>query len=129
VVTAADGKQAVAAYSRRSFDAVLMDVQMPEMDGLEATVEIRARERETGKRTPIIALTAHTRAADRERCLEAGMDDYLPKPIEPVRLFAAIEHLERPPGGPAAGCTPGEETASSHENGGAVASGAAKTAD
>jgi signal transduction histidine kinase/ligand-binding sensor domain-containing protein/CheY-like chemotaxis protein len=113
VVTASDGKQAVAAFARQSFDAVLMDVQMPEMDGLEATIEIRERERHTGKRIPIIALTAHTTAADRERCLEAGMDDYIPKPIEPAKLFAAIERWKRhghdlgvsqlPPGAPSQG--------------------------
>jgi two-component system sensor histidine kinase/response regulator len=73
----------------------LMDVQMPEMDGLEATIEIRAHERQTGKRILIIALTAHTTAADRQRCIDAGMDDYVPKPIKPADLFAAIER-DRP---------------------------------
>jgi signal transduction histidine kinase/CheY-like chemotaxis protein len=92
VVTAANGAEAVAAFAGQSFDAVLMDVQMPEMDGLAATTEIRARERLTGKRVPIIAVTAHAGQADRERCLKAGMDDYVPKPIQPAQLFAALEH-------------------------------------
>jgi CheY-like chemotaxis protein/anti-sigma regulatory factor (Ser/Thr protein kinase) len=91
VVTADNGTEAVAAFARQSFDAVLMDVQMPEMDGLEATAEIRARERQTGQRIPIIAITAHAGQGDRERCLEAGMDDYVRKPIQPAELFAAIE--------------------------------------
>jgi signal transduction histidine kinase/CheY-like chemotaxis protein/streptogramin lyase len=99
VVTADNGSEAVAAFVRQHFDAVLMDVQMPEMDGLEATAEIRARERQTGKRIPIIAITAHAGQVDRERCLEAGMDDYVRKPIQPAELFAAIERRERP------GCT------------------------
>jgi CheY-like chemotaxis protein len=96
VVTADNGAEAVAAFTRQSFDAVLMDVQMPEMDGLEATAEIRARERQTGRRIPIIAVTAHAGQADRERCLEAGMDDYVRKPILPAELFAAIERRAEP---------------------------------
>jgi CheY-like chemotaxis protein len=91
VVTADNGTQAVAAFALQSFDAVLMDVQMPELDGLEATAEIRARERQTGTRIPIIAVTANAGQADRERCLQAGMDDYVRKPIQPAELFAAIE--------------------------------------
>ncbi len=117
VVTAADGKQAVAAFSRQPFDAVLMDVQMPEMDGLEATLEIRAREVQSGKRIPIIALTAHTQAADRERCLQAGMDDYLPKPIDPAKLFAAIEHWNSAPPVASPAGTPCREPASRLEAG------------
>jgi signal transduction histidine kinase/ligand-binding sensor domain-containing protein/CheY-like chemotaxis protein len=96
VVTAANGTEALAAFARQPFDAVLMDVQMPEMDGLEATAEIRARERRTGQRIRIIAVTAHTGQADRERCLAAGMDDYVRKPIQPAELFAAVERPDRP---------------------------------
>jgi len=95
VVTAANGAEAVAAFERQPFDAVLMDVQMPQMDGLEATTEIRSLERPTGKRIKIVAITAHGGQGDRERCLKAGMDDYLRKPIRPAELFDAIE---RPPG-------------------------------
>jgi two-component system sensor histidine kinase/response regulator len=95
VVTAVNGIEAVAAFERQPFDSILMDMQMPEMDGYEATSEIRAREIQTGAHIPIIALTAHTMPGDRERCLKAGLDDYVPKPIRPDDLFAAIEQAER----------------------------------
>jgi two-component system sensor histidine kinase/response regulator len=75
------------------FDIVLMDVQMPEMDGLEATAAIRKLETVTGVHVPIIALTAHAMKGDREICLAAGMDEYLTKPINPLQLFALIESL------------------------------------
>jgi CheY-like chemotaxis protein len=91
VVTAANGKEAVAAFEHQVFDTILMDIQMPEMDGYEATAEIRARERQTGAHISIIALTAHTMPGDRERCLKAGLDDFVPKPIRSDELFAAIE--------------------------------------
>ena len=95
VVVVADGRQALAAWERESFDVVLMDVQMPEMDGLEATAEFRRRERAgtLPGHVPIIALTAHAMKGDRERCLAAGMDDYVPKPINADLLSAAIERL------------------------------------
>jgi signal transduction histidine kinase/ligand-binding sensor domain-containing protein/CheY-like chemotaxis protein len=94
VVTADNGVEALAAFERQCFDLVLMDIQMPEMGGFEATAEIRARERHSGGRIPIIAFTAHALAGDRERCLEAGMDDYVTKPIQPALLFAAIERQQ-----------------------------------
>jgi signal transduction histidine kinase/DNA-binding NarL/FixJ family response regulator len=90
VVVVGNGQEAVAALDRGDFDAVLMDVQMPEMSGLEATATIREKEKETGRHQLIIALTAHAMKGDRERCLEAGMDHYLAKPIQSNELFAAL---------------------------------------
>jgi CheY-like chemotaxis protein len=91
VTVAANGIEALRALERKKFDVVLMDVQMPEMGGLETSAAIRADERQSGGHVPIIAMTAHAMAGDRERCLAAGMDGYLPKPIDPPALFAAIE--------------------------------------
>jgi two-component system sensor histidine kinase/response regulator len=91
VHVAEDGSQALAALERDRFDVVLMDVQMPVMDGLEATRTLRERERVTGAHQPIVALTAHAMKSDEERCLEAGMDCYVTKPLQPARLFQAIE--------------------------------------
>jgi CheY-like chemotaxis protein/HPt (histidine-containing phosphotransfer) domain-containing protein len=85
-----NGKEAVAALEKHAYDAVLMDVQMPEMDGFQATAAIREREKSTGRHTPIIALTAHAMKGDLERCRVADMDDYVPKPIQPEELFRAI---------------------------------------
>jgi CheY-like chemotaxis protein len=85
-----NGKEAVAAVDRESFDVILMDIQMPEMDGLEATAAIRAKEIPAGRHTPIIAMTAHALKGDRERCLEAGMDGYVTKPIRPQDLYQAV---------------------------------------
>jgi len=103
----ANGLEAVEALSRVSYAAVLMDVQMPEMDGYEATAEIRRREREGagaggaagGRRTPIIAMTANAMAGDRERALDAGMDDHIPKPVKIEQLEAALRAWVAEPGG------------------------------
>ncbi len=94
VVVAPHGREAVSALESARFDVVLMDLQMPEMDGFEALRAIRQREMLTGNRTPIIALTAHAMQGDRERCLDAGFDSYLPKPIRQADLQAAIASLE-----------------------------------
>src|SRR5262249_55598040 len=93
VVVVGNGQEALAALDRQSFDAVLMDVQMPEMDGFEATAAIRARESAIGVHTPIIAMTAHAMKGDRERCLASGMDSYVSKPLRPQELFDVLEHL------------------------------------
>ena len=90
VTVAGDGREALATLEREEFDLVLMDVQMPELDGYDATAAIRARERETGQHIPIVAITAHAMKGDRERCLEAGMDAYVTKPIRAQQLFEAI---------------------------------------
>jgi two-component system sensor histidine kinase/response regulator len=90
VVVAANGREALAAVDKEKFDLILMDVQMPEMDGFEATAAIRAREKTNGVRLPVIAMTAHAMKGDRERCLEAGMDGYLAKPIRPQELDAVL---------------------------------------
>jgi len=88
---AENGHAALAALSERDYALVLMDMLMPEMDGLEATAEIRARERGTDRRVPIVAMTANALEGDRERCIEAGMDDYLAKPIRIDRVGAALD--------------------------------------
>jgi two-component system sensor histidine kinase/response regulator len=93
VVVAANGKQALAAFESQSFDVVLMDMQMPEMDGFEATAAIRQKESAIGTRVPIIALTAHAMKGDRERCLAGGMDGYVSKPIQVEELIKAVEDL------------------------------------
>jgi len=93
VTLARHGREAVDAYARQSFDAVLMDLQMPGMGGFEATALIREQERMWGGYTPIIAVTAHAMAGDRDRCLAAGMDDYVSKPIDPALLFEKLENL------------------------------------
>jgi two-component system sensor histidine kinase/response regulator len=93
VTVASDGKAALVALKKDRFDVVLMDIQMPELDGLEATAKIREAERSAGGHIPIIAMTAHALKGDQERCLAAGMDRYLSKPIRSGELFAAIESV------------------------------------
>jgi two-component system, sensor histidine kinase and response regulator len=94
-VVASNGLEALAALDKQAFDVVLMDVQMPEMDGFEAATIIRQREDGAAARQPIIAITAHAMKGDRERCLAAGMDSYVSKPICPEELFEAIDALVR----------------------------------
>ncbi len=96
VVMAGNGREALDTAAKQSFDLILMDVQMPVMGGIEATAILRQRERANGVRTPIIALTAHAMNSDRERCLQAGMDGYLAKPIDEGALLAQIAEQTRP---------------------------------
>ncbi|HEY2759892.1 MAG TPA: response regulator, partial [Pirellulales bacterium] len=91
VSIAGNGRQAIAMFSKQQFDLILMDVQMPEMDGLEATAAIRQRESEIGGHIPIIALTAHAMKGDRDRCLAVGMDGYVTKPIRSKELCRVIQ--------------------------------------
>src|SRR5262249_18882107 len=97
VAVASSGEEALEILEKQSFDVMLLDVQMPGMSGLEVSAQVRAKEsRRAGSgHLPIVALTAHAMQGDRERCLEAGMDDYVPKPIQMHGLWAAIDHLGR----------------------------------
>jgi two-component system, sensor histidine kinase and response regulator len=88
-----DGAQAVAAFEHEPFDLILMDVQMPVMDGLEATAVIRTGERSTNSHIPIVAMTAHALKGDEQRCLAGGMDAYISKPIRSTALFSIIESV------------------------------------
>jgi len=97
VVVAGNGRQALRLLEEQPFDLVLMDVQMPEMDGLEATAAIRDREKRTGERVPIVAMTAHAMTGDRERCLSAGMDAYISKPIQAAALLDLVGKYSKPP--------------------------------
>jgi two-component system, sensor histidine kinase and response regulator len=91
VTVAGDGRAALNALENGTFDAILMDVQMPEMDGFEATAAIRDKEKSTGAHIPIIAMTAHAFKGDQDRCLAVGMDAYISKPIRTEELFKIIE--------------------------------------
>ena len=93
VVTVASGREALDTLERDRFDLVIMDVQMPDVDGLTATGIIREREKANGGHLPIVAMTAHAMTGDRERCLQAGMDGYLPKPIDPVKMIEEIRRV------------------------------------
>ena len=95
VVVVENGREATEALATQQFDVVLMDLQMPVMDGLQATAAIRAMEQSTGRHTPIVAMTAHAMRGDDRRCLEAGMDAYLPKPVKAADLMSIIERLTR----------------------------------
>jgi CheY-like chemotaxis protein len=106
---ASSGEAAIEACSRRAFDVILMDCQMPVMDGYQAAREIRRREREApagsvwGRHTPIVAMTANAVVGDHERCLAAGMDDYLPKPVRIAALSRTLERWYKPTPRPIAG--------------------------
>ena len=100
VVVAGNGREAMIALEKQSFDLVLMDVEMPEMDGLETAAAIREKERGSGSHLPIVAMTARAMIGDRERCLAGGMDDYLSKPINKADLYEKIEHLVPEPNSP-----------------------------
>ncbi len=93
VAIAENGMKAVEAWQQDAFDLILMDVQMPEMDGYEATEAIRRAEQQTGQHIPIIAMTANAMKGDRERCLDAGMDGYVAKPVDPDKLFQTLDEL------------------------------------
>jgi len=93
VSVANNGQEVLSALKKENFDLILMDIQMPKMNGFEATAAIRKEEKKTGLHIPIVATTAHVMKGDRERCLEAGMDDYISKPLKPEELFKTINQV------------------------------------
>jgi PAS domain S-box-containing protein len=95
VIVAGNGRQAVELLAEESFDLVFMDVQMPVLDGIEATMMIREQEKQTGEHIPIIAMTAYAMKRDRDRCLEAGMDGHISKPIKPAEIEEIIRRVSR----------------------------------
>jgi CheY-like chemotaxis protein len=90
---AGNGIEVLSALDRESFDVILMDVQMPDMDGFQATAAIRSREKHSGEHIPIIAITGYAMKGDRQRCLDAGMDGYICKPIRSKELFEVVEQF------------------------------------
>ena len=93
VSVANNGQEALQALKKDRYDLILMDVQMPKMGGFETTASIREKEKKTGSHIPIIAMTAHAMKGDRERCLEAGMDDYIAKPLKAEELIKTIDRV------------------------------------
>ena len=93
VVYAQNGKEALERFQENTIDIILMDIQMPEMDGYEATMKIRELEAGTGRHVPIIALTAHAHESYMKKSHSSGMDDYLTKPIDPVEMYRVIQNL------------------------------------
>ena len=93
VVTTDNGREALERLDQESFDLVLMDVQMPEIDGFEATATLRKKEEATGAHLPVVAMTAHAMQGDKERCLAAGMDGYVSKPIDINQLVSVVESV------------------------------------
>jgi two-component system, sensor histidine kinase and response regulator len=94
VTVAARGDEALNLFGRNQFDAILMDLQMPVMDGLEATVRIRSEEQELKTHVPIIGMTAHATANIRKKCLEAGMDEYISKPFQVDQFLKILESIQ-----------------------------------
>jgi CheY-like chemotaxis protein len=109
VTVAQNGQAALQACATQTFDLILMDIQMPGMDSLEATAAIREKEIATGAHMPVIAMTAHALKGDRERCLAAGMDGYVSKPIRTIELFAAIEAVMQDRSAPAPAAPPTDQ--------------------
>lgn len=103
---AENGRKALAAIETKQYDLLLLDVQMPEIDGFEVARRIREQEAKTGGHLPIVALTAHAMKGDRQRCLEAGMDDYVSKPFDEETLLAAMARFI--PGFPASTTSPNQ---------------------
>lgn len=92
-IVANNGREAIETWARQPFDAILMDMMMPEMDGLEATIAIREHEKTTGQHIPIIAVTANAMTGDRDKCLAAGMDEYISKPVDTIKLYEVLDRL------------------------------------
>ena len=107
---ASNGKQALSELEKKTFDLVLMDVQMPEMDGIEATMQIREREKLSGSRQPVVAMTALVMKGDRERCLAAGMDGFISKPIRPQDLDEVLDRYTAEGASQFAVCEPVDST-------------------
>jgi CheY-like chemotaxis protein len=100
VTLASNGKEAIDRCDKEAFDAILMDVHMPGINGYEATARIRQAEKASGRHVPIIAMTANAMKGDRERCLAAGMDDYIAKPLRSAELFQVVEQFALPSAAP-----------------------------
>jgi signal transduction histidine kinase/DNA-binding response OmpR family regulator/HPt (histidine-containing phosphotransfer) domain-containing protein len=116
VDVASNGREALDLVELAPYDLVFMDIQMPELDGLQATMEIRRREADCGKHVPIVAMTAHAMPTDRERCLAAGMDGYVSKPVQRRELLRAVREHAAPRAGEPAGGEPSDRDSSDRES-------------